>query len=77
MDSFNRRLLSDQAAGTWNDGSKVMGYYQTALSGQKDVKNQSPQVQLPDLQSLTDGKREEYRKWTPFADVWDVRTVPL
>lgn len=50
-----------------------MGYYQFAMSGQRGSNDRSPRVQLPDLHSLSDGKREEYQKWTPFADVWDVR----
>jgi hypothetical protein len=68
VDNFNLKLLSKQAEQTWKDGRKVMGYYEAAMAGQKDA----AQVKLPDLRTLSDQKREEYRRWTPFADVWDV-----
>lgn len=74
VDKFNLKLLSSQAETTWKDGSKVMKYYQEAMKGQTaDKRKQARAVQLPDLTTLNDSKREEYRKWTPFADVWDVR----
>ena len=69
VDQFNRKLLSKQAEDTWKDGAKVMGYYEAAMKGQQDAQK----VAIPDLRVLNDGRREEYAKWTPFADVWDVR----
>ena len=71
MEQFNRRLLSKQAADVWANPEKVQQYYQASLSA-----DASTPVQAGDrLPRLNDEQTREYQKWTPFADVWDVRAT--
>jgi hypothetical protein len=67
---FNRRLLSKQAADVWANPEKVQQYYQASLVADATA----PAKDRERLPRLNDEQTREYQKWTPFADVWDVRS---
>jgi hypothetical protein len=62
------KVLSGQAKHVWSDPKNVQRYYELAF--------QATDKQLPDLGRLNVDKTQEYQRWTPFADVWDVRAPP-
>lgn len=64
MDGFNSRVLSPKFDRFWTNSASVQQYYAaTAPHGNYHL-------------HLADDEFGEYRKWTPFADAWDVRPPP-
>lgn len=50
----------------------VQEYYRLAFHG---TGSSATDDKLPALALLNDEQTREYQKWTPFADVWDVRAT--
>jgi hypothetical protein len=72
VEQFNKRLLSWQAIEAWSSARKVQEYYQLAFHGTGSAATDD---KLPALELLNFEQTQEYQKWTPFADVWDVRSI--
>lgn len=70
VDQFNDKVLAHQATEVWRDPKKVQRYYELAFQGTGSAATDN---ELPKLVGLNHEKTLEYQKWTPFADVWDVR----
>ena len=64
VDGFNAKVLSLKFTRFWTNSKSVQQYYtKTAPRGDYHL-------------HLKDEEFDEYRRWTPFADAWDVRPPP-
>lgn len=80
VNSFGRRMLSVRALERWQDPRHVRHYYESddakrgATAGESGVPRDEGTT--APLDADNDWRSQEYARWTPFAHVWDVRSLP-